>query len=342
MLIKMPKGAYKILQTLISAGFEAFIVGGCVRDSIMEKEPTDWDITTSAKPDDIKYIFKNHRLICIGQRHGTIAVCCGNVFYEITTYRIDGEYTDHRRPNNIQFTSNLKDDLARRDFTINAMAYNHIAGIIDPFGGLDDIKNRIIRCVGNPKSRFDEDYLRIMRAYRFSAALNFDLEPQTRNAAKNAAVNLPSVAAERICAELTKLLELGSFEMIKIFLEDCADVLFPEIANLRGVEQNNIYHCYDVYNHTLEVLRNVRNDAALRLAALYHDAGKFPAQTIDSKGIYHFYGHAVESAEIVKATLKKLKFDNATIDRVVAIVSHHCDPIENSSVWSKKFLNKHG
>ena len=342
MKISIPAGAAEIIQKLMTRGFDAYVVGGCVRDSLMGRTAEDWDITTNARPDDIKTVFAGRKMIDIGERHGTVAVKAVGKYYEITTYRIDGAYGDGRRPDTVSFTENLREDLCRRDFTINAMAYNDKNGLVDYFGGHDDVKSGVVRCVGDAAQRFSEDYLRIMRAYRFAATLGFNLASDVRQAAIAGRENLHNIAVERIRTEFMKMLLSDDFDRIEMFFEDCADTLFPEIANLAGFEQNNPYHCYDVLQHTFHVLRNTSADGAMRLAALYHDAGKLHTRTTDAAGIHHFHGHQEVSVKIAATALAHWRFDNQTAERVLAIVKHHDVNFGTNRLAIKRMLHKFG
>ena len=340
--ISIPEGVLEIIKRLQKAGFCAHAVGGCVRDSLLGKSPLDWDITTPALPAQIIALFADLRQIQIGSRHGTVAVKSHGQYYEITTYRIDGEYHDGRRPASVSFTSDLYEDLRRRDFTINAMAYSPKTGLSDHFGGLDDLRAGIVRCVGDPTERFAEDHLRIMRAYRFAAVLGFSLDAATREAALSRRHRLENVARERIGAELSKLLTASNFEAIKVFLDDCVDVVFPDFAALRGVAQSNPYHRYDVYEHSIEVLRHTPNTLHQRLAAVFHDTGKAHTKSTDPRGIDHFYAHARHSERIAAHALQHYCFDNNTKSKVLAIVAHHDKIIQPEKPHVKRFLNKHG
>ena len=342
MVIKMPKGAKYIIDTLSDAGFDAYAVGGCVRDCLMGRAPTDWDITTQASPEDIKAIFSGRKMIDIGERHGTIAVSADGKYYEVTTYRIDGSYGDGRRPDSVSFTDVLQEDLQRRDFTINAMAYNDAVGLVDYFGGESDIKQGVIRCVGDAALRFSEDYLRIMRAYRFAAVLGFGLTSDVRFAALQMRDNLHNIAVERVQTEFVKMITTNNFDCIKMFFDDCGPAIFPEIVRLSGVAQNNSYHCHDVYDHTFAAFAHIAPEAAMRLAALYHDAGKYFTKTTDANGTDHFYGHAKESFKIAETALKKWRFDNATINRALNIIKYHDINAGNDRMAVKKTLNRLG
>lgn len=341
-MIKIPQGALWIIEKLANAGFDGFVVGGCVRDSLLGKTPVDWDITTPAKPHEITAIFADQKQVNIGQRHGTISIKSHEQYFEVTTYRIDGFYSDGRRPDKVSFTNDLVADLQRRDFTINAMAYNPQTGLVDPFNGTHDLQTHKIRCVGDATTRFLEDYLRIIRAYRFSAVLGFSLEENTRKAAVAGGHNLHQIARERVQAELAKLLTANNFEAIKIFLDDCGDIIFPDVAKLRGIAQTNDYHIYDVYRHTLEVLSHITPTLHGRIAALLHDTGKAHTQTIDQWGISHFHGHEAVSVDIGKKVLKHWCFDNATTSKALDIIKYHGHTILPEKTAVKRFISQVG
>ena len=322
MKINLPEDVRFIIEQLNMSGFEAFAVGGCVRDALLGREPNDWDITTSATPYEVKEIFR--RTIDTGIQHGTVTVMLKKNGYEVTTYRIDGEYTDHRRPDGVTFTRELSEDLRRRDFTINAMAYNETAGLVDLYGGVSDIEQKMIRCVGSPDDRFDEDALRIMRAVRFAAQLGFDIDEETRKAAANHAKEIEKVSAERIETELTKLLLSPHPEkLIDMYELGIADVILPEFSLLLQTPQNTPYHIYDVGRHTIEVIKNVPPTKTMRYAALMHDMGKPECKTTGAEGIDHFKAHAVASERIAEEILRRLKMDNDTIRDVKKIVFWH-------------------
>ena len=319
--INIPENANRIIHTLQSAGYEAYIVGGCVRDAVLGKEPDDWDITTSAKPEQVKVLFR--RTIDTGIAHGTVTVMFGKEGYEVTTYRIDGKYEDHRRPTNVTFTRSLLEDMKRRDFTINAMAYNDEEGLIDHFEGMKDLERHRIRCVGDPAERFDEDALRILRAVRFAAQLDFSIEEKTREAIARQAQYLKDISAERIQVELTKLLLSEHPERLHTAYElGVTAVVLPEFDRMMETTQNNKHHMYSVGEHTLLVVEGVSPTKALRWAALLHDVAKPITKTTDENGD-HFYGHNEKGVEMARDVLKRLKFDNATIDRVKRLVLWH-------------------
>ena len=320
--IEVPEKAAYIIETIRRAGFEAYAVGGCVRDSILGRKPEDWDITTSARPEQVKELFR--RTIDTGIQHGTVTVMLEKEGFEVTTYRIDGKYEDSRHPKEVTFTPNLEEDLKRRDFTINAMAYNEDSGLIDIFGGLEDIRKGVIRCVGNARERFREDALRMMRAIRFSAQLGYEIEEGTKEAIKELAPTLKNISAERIQAELVKLLTSAHPEYLRIAYDTgVTSVVFPEFDDMMHTDQNHPHHCYSVGEHTLQVLTYTKDCRMLRLAALFHDIGKPKTLSVDEKGTTHFYRHAQESAQMAKAILRRLRFDNDTVSMVSRLVLYH-------------------
>ena len=343
----MPEDVKYILEKLNNAGYEAYAVGGCVRDSILGRNPDDWDITTSAKPEETKALFS--RTIDTGIQHGTVTVMCNHVGYEVTTYRIDGEYEDSRHPKEVIFTSDLLEDLKRRDFTINAMAYNHLedenktdatlagddlekdseerkknTGLVDAFGGIQDIENKIIRCVGNPVHRFEEDALRMMRAVRFSAQLGYEIEEETKKAIQLLAGNLTNISAERIQVELVKLLVSDHPDYLRTAYETgMTKVFFPEFDKAMETVQNNPHHIYTVGEHMLHTLEHVKKDKVLRLTMILHDVAKPETMQTDEDGIDHFYGHCDRGEEMARKILRRLRFDNDTIGKVCKLVKYH-------------------
>ena len=322
MHIELPENVKYIIDELTSAGYEAYAVGGCVRDSVLGRKPKDWDITTSAEPLEVKKLFK--RTIDTGIKHGTVTVMLKDEGYEVTTYRIDGEYSDHRRPETVEFTSNLSEDLRRRDFTINAMAYNEKDGLIDLYDGIGDIERHVIRCVGNPDERFDEDALRIMRAVRFAAELDFEIDDATRVAAAAHAPELSAVSAERIETELTKLIMSDHPEkLMDAYHMGITKMILPEFDRMAETPQNTPYHCYDVAGHTIEVIRAIPKTKVLRYTALLHDSGKPDCRTTDESGRDHFKGHSAVSEQIAEQVLRRLKMDNDTIRDVKKLVYWH-------------------
>lgn len=322
MEIKMPRKAKYIIDTIHRAGFEAYIVGGCVRDSILGREPEDWDITTSAKPEQVKALFQ--RTIDTGIQHGTVTVMLEKEGFEVTTYRIDGKYEDSRHPREVIFTPSLIEDLKRRDFTINAMAYNEQGGLIDVFGGLQDIREGVIRCVGDPRERFSEDALRMMRAIRFCAQLGYRIEKRTGQAIKALAGSLQNISAERIQVELVKLVASGHPEYLKIAYDmGVTAVIFPEFDRMMETPQNHPHHKYSVGEHTLHALTETPADKRLRLAVMLHDVGKPEVLTRDQQGITHFYHHAAVGADLAREILRRLRFDNDTVSVVSSLVKYH-------------------
>ena len=322
MKIALPRKVLMIINNLQLHGYEAFAVGGCVRDSILARRPEDWDITTSAKPEEIKKLFR--KTVDTGIEHGTVTVLLGKDSFEVTTYRIDGAYEDSRHPKEVKFTNRLEEDLRRRDFTINAMAYNDEVRLVDVFGGMQDLNHHRIRCVGDPEERFSEDALRILRAVRFSAQLNFPIEPNTARAVKKLAPTLKKISAERIRTELVKLLVSPHPERIQDAFElGITRVILPEWDAMVGVEQHTPHHKYDVAEHTIRALKNVKRDKILRLTMLFHDMGKPAMKTTDEKGQDHFKGHALVSEEIARKILRRLKFDNDTVKTVTRLVCYH-------------------
>ena len=326
MKINMPQAVKEIIATLQQNNFEAYAVGGCVRDSILGREPNDWDITTSASPEEVKALFR--RTIDTGIEHGTVTIMVDKVGYEVTTYRIDGKYEDGRHPTEVTFTRNLKEDLLRRDFTINAMAYNDTDGLVDIFGGMEDIEHKVIRCVGDPKARFTEDALRLMRAIRFAAQLGYTIEEETREAMKEIAGNLKKISAERIQVELVKtLVSPNPFMMKDAYELGLTKYFMPEFDLAMETMQNNPHHMYTVGEHSLVSVTRIRPDKVLRLAMLMHDFGKPLCITTDEKGIDHYYGHPAKSEEMAREILHRLKFDNDTIRKVCVLIRHHDERI---------------
>lgn len=323
MLINMPNNVKFIIDTFYENNYEAFMVGGCVRDSILGKEPKDYDITTSATPNITQSLF--NKTIPTGIQHGTITVVLNNDNLEVTTYRTEGQYLDNRRPESVNFVSDIREDLSRRDFTINALAFNNKEGLIDYFNGLDDIKNKLIRAVGDPSKRFQEDALRILRAIRFSCQLGFEIEELTYSAIKENYKLIKNISIERVRDELCKILISDSPCSGLNMLKDIGilEIILPEINSLVNYTPRCNNHNRDVFNHTLNVISNTHNDLILRLAALFHDVGKLNTLNELPNGHCYFPGHAQEGAVMVKPILSKLKFDNNTIDRVSTIIYDH-------------------
>ena len=320
--IRLPEKVNTVIHVLQNAGFEAFAVGGCVRDSILGKEPEDWDVTTSAMPEETKALFE--KTFDTGIEHGTVTVLLGREGFEVTTYRIDGKYEDSRHPKEVTFTRSLREDLWRRDFTINAMAYNEKDGLIDIFGGLEDLREGKIRCVGDAEARFSEDALRILRGVRFAAQLGFSIDGETKAGMRKLAPTLKHISAERIQTELIKLLVSGRPGLLREAYELGITAQFlPEFDRLMETEQETPHHMYNVGEHTIHAIENVRPDKILRLTMLLHDMGKPAYKTVDENGQAHFKKHALESENIAKQVLRRLKFDNGTLHQVTRLVRYH-------------------
>lgn len=350
MFIEIPKQIKSILVRLQDSGYSAYAVGGCVRDKILRAEPKDWDITTSALPDEVKDIFSDLPVIETGIKHGTVTVLAGKkrIPVEITTFRTEFGYSDNRRPDRVEFVSDIKSDLSRRDFTMNALAFdgNKQSGVLDVFGGIDDIKNRCIRCVGNPVQRFEEDALRILRALRFAAVLGFDIEENTAAAIHETKHLLENIAAERIFSEFKKLICGVDCTLILREFRDVIAVFIPEIKDMFDFPQNTKYHCYDVWEHTLHSIDGVKRDAVLRTAMLFHDAGKPKCHTCeitgDGRTVDHFYAHAAVSEKYASAALKRLKVDNEFYSSVTELVKYHGDMIVPTKKSISRRLSKIG
>lgn len=341
MVIQLPEKVRYIINTIMEAGYEAYAVGGCIRDSILGREPDDWDITTSAMPGQVKELFGH--TIDTGIQHGTVTVMLEREGFEVTTYRIDGEYEDGRHPKEVTFTPSLLEDLKRRDFTINAMAYNDEAGLVDVFGGVDDMERKVIRCVGEPKERFLEDALRMMRAVRFSGQLGYEVEENTSKAIRELSYNLVHVSAERVQTELVKLITSPHPENLYLaYSTGITKVMLPEFDACMEMGQNNPHHCYKIGEHILKAMMEVKPEKVLRLTMLLHDIGKPKAFTLDEKGIHHFYGHPAVSADMARSILKRLKFDNETIYFVTNLVKYHDYDIKPDPVYIRRAIMKMG
>ena len=341
MIIKIPNEVQYIIETLQSNGHQAYIVGGCVRDSVLGKESKDWDICTSALPEQTMKCFDGHRIIETGLRHGTITLILNHMPFEITTYRIDGKYSDNRRPDTVEFVSSLKADLSRRDFTINAMAYNPDEGIVDFFFGMNDLQNGIIRCVGDAGQRFQEDALRIMRALRFASVLGFSIDGDTSKAMLDNCILLKNIAVERIASEINKMIIGDGFSGIILNHLPVIAEIIPEIMLMNGFEQNNPYHCHDVLKHSLLSIDHAPKDVVIRLTMLFHDIAK-PKCYTESNGAGHFYGHPQISSEMAKTILLRLKYDNNTIKGVTELILYHEADIQPKREHIKRWLNKFG
>ncbi len=342
MHINCPKRILKAIALLESKGYSAYAVGGCVRDSVMGAAPNDWDMTTSATPDEARAVFKKFRTVATGIKHGTITVLIDSEPVEITTMRVDGKYSDNRHPESVSFTNKIENDLSRRDFTVNAMAYNPKTGIIDPFGGQADIEKKIIRCVGDPDTRFNEDALRILRAIRFSSVLGFDIEEKTSQSIISNRSLLQNISKERIRAELIKMLCGKNIEKI---LTDYKSVIFeiiPELAAEDGFLQHTPYHIYDVWTHTVKVTASIEATSDFRVAALLHDIEKPSTLKIDANGVGHFKGHPQKGAETAEKILRRLRFSNAEIKHITTIIRLHDERPDGNRFHLAKLCSTYG
>lgn len=341
MKIQLPEKVNTIIDTLQAHGYEAYAVGGCVRDSILGRIPDDWDITTSATPLETKQLFK--RTFDTGIEHGTITVLIDKEAFEVTTYRVDGKYEDSRHPSEVTFTRSLQEDLLRRDFTINAMAYNNSEGLVDIFGGMEDLQRKTIRCVGNAGERFGEDALRILRAVRFAAQLGFEIEDETRDAIKELAPTLANISAERIQVELIKMLISPNPGLLRTAYElGITKVILPEFDEMMATAQETPHHMYSVGGHTLKAIELVRPDKVLRLTMLLHDIAKPKMKTIDANGVAHFKMHDIEGVGMTKEILRRLKFDNDTLGKVTKLVQFHDYRIPAEPKRVRRAMNKIG
>ncbi len=352
MNFRIPQKVNMIIEALMQQGYEAYVVGGCVRDMVLDREPEDWDITTSATPLEVKKIFR--RTVDTGIEHGTVTVLIEKDHYEVTTYRLDGEYEDNRHPKEVSFTSSLTEDLKRRDFTINAMAYNETEGFIDLFGGMEDIQRKLIRCVGSAEERFSEDALRILRAVRFSAQLGFTIEAETLAAVRAKAANLSSISAERIRVELTKLLLSNHPDrLLDLYETGITRIVLPEFDSLMITEHNNTHHIYSVGEHTLKTVEavagrqessafDVRERTILRWTMLLHDIEKPSCLSIGKDGQHHFHGHQEKGSSTAKRILRRLKFDNDTVDSVVHLIRWHDHRFELTPAGMRRTMSKIG
>ncbi|MBR4708352.1 MAG: CCA tRNA nucleotidyltransferase [Pseudobutyrivibrio sp.] len=322
--MNLPADVSKIINILESNGHEAYAVGGCVRDCILGKNPHDWDITTSALPEQVKALFD--KTFDTGIEHGTVTVLLHGVGYEVTTYRVDGKYEDGRHPKEVTFTASLEEDLKRRDFTINAMAYNETRGLVDLFGGVDDLKEGVIKAVGNPTERFTEDALRMLRALRFSAQLGFEIELDTYQAICQLAPTLDRISAERIQVEMVKLVTSDHPGRLReVYNTGLSKVFFPELDAMMECDQVNKHHMYTVGEHTIKAMELAPADKVLRLSMMLHDVAKPVCKTTDENGQNHFKMHPVEGEKMARTILRRLKFDNDTTDKVCNMVRNHDD-----------------
>ena len=340
--IMLPDYVAKTIDTLECNGFEAYLVGGCVRDGLTGVPPKDWDITTNALPDQILSVFWEHKTLTHGIKYGTVTVLIDGTPLEITTYRIDGQYTDHRRPDSVQHTMELYEDLRRRDFTVNALAFNPRTGIIDLFDGIEDLRRGEIRCVGSARERFNEDALRIFRALRFASVLGFKIEAKTAAAVDAQRDSLKAIAAERICAELTKMLCGKGIRQILYRYWETIAVVIPEIIPMVGFEQKIPAHELDVWGHTIESTAAIDPIPELRMSMLLHDVAKPLSFTVDETGRGHFYGHEQLGAEMAGVILNRLRFDKRLINTVQLMITCHKEQPPEDAVQIKKYLRNHG
>lgn len=340
--MELPFQICEILERLESAGYPAFVVGGCVRDHLMGLAPHDFDVTTSATPSETERVFADCRVIETGVRHGTVTVLYKGVSTEITTFRVDGDYSDGRHPDSVSFSRDITDDLSRRDFTMNGIAYNPERGFVDPFGGGSDIRAGLIRCIGDPDKRFGEDALRVVRALRFSATLGFPIDERTALAMDAHKNDLRKVSAERVFTELKRLLCGRDIKRVLLEFPAIFAVMLPPLEVMIGYEQGSKYHSSTLYEHTARAVEAAPPTVEMRLAMLLHDIGKPRCRTTDESGECHYYGHAAVSADMAGEQLRALKCDNALRERVVRIVRYHDIPVDTSRRYIRRQLAKHG
>lgn len=338
----IPQDAAWLLSRLNEAGYQAYVVGGCVRDALLGREPADWDVCTSATPEEMAQVFAGCHVVETGLKHGTLTVVRAHVPYEVTTFRVEEGYTDHRHPDRVRFVTDVRADLARRDFTVNAMAYHPETGLVDAFHGQEDLAAGVLRCVGDPATRFGEDALRILRALRFAAVYDFHIEEETARAVHELAPTLAQVAAERIRTELGKLLCGKAAARVLRDYADVIHVILPQTRAMQGFEQHTPYHRYDVWEHTLRVVEQSPQEEGVRLAALLHDAGKPRAFTLDAQGVGHAYGHQAISAELAEEAMARLKMDRATWEDVTTLVVRHDIPLPAERRMMKRRLSQLG
>ena len=341
-MIEIPAHALTVVERLERYGYEAYVVGGCVRDSLMGRIPKDWDVCTNALPEEVLRVFKRFHVIKTGLQHGTVTVMVDKQPVEVTTFRIDGAYTDNRHPDSVNFVSRVEEDLARRDFTINAMAYSPARGLVDAFDGQADLKAGIIRCVGEPDARFNEDGLRILRALRFAARYNFGIETETAFSIHRNRHLLENVSVERIFTELKGILiGEGVLGMMQAF-PDVFAIIIPELAPTIGFEQHNPHHCYDVWTHTAHAVQAAPAEEVIRLALLLHDIAKPTTFTRGEDARGHFYGHGSKGAEMARGILRHLKSDTATLDRVVTLVREHDNTLPTTAPGMRRTIGRLG
>ncbi len=339
--IKVPENARSIIHKLEAAGYEAFTVGGCVRDAVLGREPADWDITTQAGPEEMLEVFEGMRVVPTGIEHGTVTVVMDGESYEVTTYRVDGEYRDARHPESVSFVRDIAEDLARRDFTVNAMAYSEERGLVDLFGGMRDLENGIIRCVGDPAERFSEDALRILRCVRFASQLGFEIEEATADAMYEKLGLLDRIAAERIRSEFEKLLcGKGAADVLARHREVIA-AFIPEIRPMFDLDQENPFHLYDVWMHTVHAVESIPQDPVLRTAAFFHDIGKPSCKVVD-RGWGHFYHHEHVGSDMTDEIMRRLRYDNDTRTTVARLIKKHGTVFNPDGKQARRLLAKMG
>lgn len=340
-MMLLPENIRFCMERLGNAGFTAYAVGGCTRDSLLGLTPHDYDLCTSATPEQMHRIFSDFPLVTNGEKHGTVSVVMDKELVEITTYRVEGGYRDNRHPDFVRFVPDVKEDLARRDFTVNAIAYRPEEGYVDPFGGQADLDQKILRTVGDPETRFREDALRILRGVRFAVKYGLTPEKKTLSAMLALTPLLDHLARERVFDELCKLLPLVKWEDLTFYAPILTRVL-PELAPSVGFQQHSPHHAYDVFVHTAHVVENVPDALPLRWAALLHDVGKPACYTEDETGRGHFYGHAEESARLAGEALRRLKAPNVLRERVVFLIAHHMTPLPPDKKILRRRLGKYG
>lgn len=337
----LPDYILSCMETLEQAGYAAYVVGGCVRDACMGLTPHDYDMCTSALPDEIEAVFAHRKMFLAGKKHGTISIVTDDDVVEITTFRTEGDYRDNRHPDWVEFVPEIEKDLARRDFTINAMAYSPTRGFADPFGGREDLKNKRLRAVGNATERFQEDSLRILRGVRFAVRYGLSVDPETERAMEDQRHLMDNLARERVFSELCKILPLVTADDLTRFAPVLTQVI-PELKPMIGFDQRNPHHAHDLYNHTARVVAEVPGELPLRWAALLHDVGKQKCFTVDEKGIGHFYGHAAIGGEMADAILLRLKAPTALREQVVTLVEHHMTILEPRRKILRRWLSRLG
>lgn len=341
-MMKLSPPAIYVLDKLTASSYQAYLVGGCVRDCLMGAAAKDTDITTSALPEEVKSVFSEDRIIETGIKHGTLTVIAKGKPVEITTFRTEGAYSDKRHPDKVNFTADVKDDLSRRDFTMNAIAYNPQEGFIDLFGGINDIKNKTIRCVGYPRNRFEEDALRILRAVRFSSVLGFEIEQRTKRALFDCKEELTHISKERLASELSLTVCGDNIKNVIIEYAPILGTFIEQFSNMINFSRHNPHHKYDLLTHVANMTSELPPVLHLRLTGLLHDIGKPACFSRGENGIGHFYGHEKLGAEMADDILRDLKFDNATRNKVVTLIRYHMYPLTNDEKIIKKLLSKIG